>query len=190
MSRRFTLLGWLCLFWGVITAQNEPELHHLASFETGIETAAETVAFDPETSRAFFTNSAPNTFSIIGLSNPGAPALIAEVNLAPYGAGPNSVAVFNGLVAVSVEADPKTDPGKVVFFDTNGGYLHEVTVGALPDMITFSPDGSMLLTANEGEPNDDYTADPMGSVSVIGLSGGVTSATVTRQPRAAILCYQ
>lgn len=179
MYRRFTLLGWLCLFWGVITAQNEPELHHLASFETGIEAAAETVAFDPETSRAFFTNSAPNSLSVIDISNPGAPSLIAEVSLSPYGAGPNSVAVFNGLVAVSVEADPKTDPGKVVFFDTNGGYLHEVTVGALPDMITFSPDGSMLLTANEGEPNDDYTADPMGSVSVIGLSGGVTSATVT-----------
>ncbi|MCB9296946.1 MAG: hypothetical protein H6559_28075 [Lewinellaceae bacterium] len=74
----------------------------------------------------------------------------------------NSVAVANGLVAVAVEADPKTDPGKVVFFDTDGNYLEEVTVGALPDMLAFSPDGALLLVANEGEPNDDYTVDPWG----------------------------
>ena len=60
------------------------------------------------------------------------------------------------------------------------------TVGALPDMVTFTPDGSHLLVANEGEPNSygqPDSVDPVGSVSVIALAGvtpTATAATLTR----------
>ncbi|MFO7714540.1 MAG: hypothetical protein R6V78_08880 [Desulfosarcina sp.] len=37
-----------------------------------------------------------------------------------------------------MEADPKQEPGKVVFFDTNGHFLKAAMVGALPDMLTFT----------------------------------------------------
>ena len=57
-----------------------------------------------------------------------------------------------------------------------------VPVGALPDMLTFTHDGSKLLVANEGTPNPiadaPYTAlDPAGSVSIIDMETRTVVAT-------------
>jgi hypothetical protein len=91
--------------------------------------------------------------------------------LSSYGGYVNSVDVFNGKLAAAIESSNKQDPGKVVIFNTTT-YQEEkvVTVGALPDMIVYSPDGKYILTANEGEPNATYTSDPEGSVSIISTS--------------------
>lgn len=98
---------------------------------------------------------------------------------------PNSVAVKNGTVAVSyaiVGANNAQQPGVVAFYNAaTTAYINHVTVGYLPDMLIFTPDGSKILTANEGEPNSygqGTSVDPEGSVSIIDISGGVASATV------------
>ncbi|MFY7848046.1 MAG: choice-of-anchor I family protein, partial [Bacteroidia bacterium] len=72
----------------------------------------------------------------------------------------------------------KTENGKVVFFSASTlNFLKQVDVGPNPDMLTFTPDGTKVLVANEGEPNNGYTIDPEGSVSIINLSRGVASIT-------------
>jgi DNA-binding beta-propeller fold protein YncE len=73
------------------------------------------------------------------------------------------------LLAAAVEAVVPQDPGKAVFFNISADFINSVTVGSLPDMLTFTPDGDRVLVANEGEPNNDYTIDPEGSVSIINL---------------------
>lgn len=154
------------------------DIEHLASFGPGIEGGAEIAAYDAQTARLFVTNAEDNTLDRYGLSDSANPVTLSPVDLSGFGDGPNSVAVANGVVAVAVQADPAQDPGVVVFFDADGNNTGQVTVGALPDMLTFTPDGQTLLVANEGEPSDDYTVDPEGSVSIVDLSAGPGAATV------------
>ncbi len=154
------------------------ELTHLGSIEiTGEDAVAEIVAHDGATRRLFVTNSEENQLEILDYTLPLTNPEVSEVDLSPYGAGPNSVGVSNGIVAVAMEADAIDANGSVVFFDTDGNYLNDVEVGVLPDMLVFTPDGNRILTANEGEPDDDYVIDPEGSVSIIDLSGGVDNLT-------------
>jgi len=160
--------------------EEELELEVLGTYRTGIfdEGAAEIVAFDKLSNRLFSTNADANTITVLDIVDPSNPTLVTEFDMSTYGDGVNSVAAFNGVVAVAVEADPVTDNGLVVFFDNLGNELNQVEAGPLPDMIAFTNDGRQLLVANEGEPNDDYTIDPEGSVSIIDLSNGVENATV------------
>ncbi|MDI9411939.1 MAG: alkaline phosphatase, partial [Bacteroidia bacterium] len=107
--------------------------------------AAEVVAYDPATQRAFVVNALANAVDLVDLSDPSAPVRVGSISLLPFGGGLQSVATRNGLVALAVEAIPKTDPGKVVFMDTSGTIITAVTVGALPDHVSFTPDGTRLV---------------------------------------------
>ena len=153
------------------------ELTPIAQFAASGD--SEIVAFDPGTDSLYVVNGGSTELEVVSLALPGAPESVSTIDLSPFGAGANSVAVRDGVVAVAVEADPKQAPGSVVFFAADGTFLASVTVGSLPDMLVFTPDGSRLLVANEGEPDGycDGGVDPEGSVSVIDLTGGVASLT-------------
>lgn len=124
--------------------------------------------------RLYVINTEDNSLDVVNVSNPAAPTLQRRVSLAPYGAGPNSVAAHGSLVAVAVEADDATDAGNVVFLNPAGKLQATVEVGALPDMVTFTPDGRRIVVANEGEPEgyDPGQVDPEGTVSVITVRPG------------------
>ncbi|GAB4371730.1 MAG: hypothetical protein Kow00121_13510 [Elainellaceae cyanobacterium] len=165
-----------------MTAANSNNFQNVSSLLQKIGgfsgSGAEISAFDPESQRLFVVSGGAEV-QVLDLSDPTNPTLVNTLDLSTYGDGAASVAIKNGLVAIAVAADPATEPGKVVFLDTEGNFQSSIGVGALPDMLTFTPDGSKVLVANEGEPSEDYTVDPEGSISIIDLSAGVENATVT-----------
>ncbi len=148
--------------------------YHTGIFDAG---AAEISAYDPASKQLFFTNAEDNSIVVLDLSDPSYPTEVTTIDMSVYGDGVNSVAVYNGLVAVAVQADPVTDPGSVVFFKaSDASHISTATVGALPDMVAFTNDGQTVVVANEGEPNDDYDVDPEGSISILDVSGIDASA--------------
>jgi len=156
---------------------------YLGSYQNGAAgtNSSEIVSYDPTTKRLYVVNSVGGKLDVLDFTNPAAPTSVASIDIKPYG-NINSVAVHNGVVAAAMENANPQQNGSVVFFDQNGAFQQQVTAGALPDMVTFSPDGRYVLTANEGEPNATYASDPEGSVSIVDVSGGVgglTQANVT-----------
>lgn len=124
-------------------------------------------------------------------------SLVQRIDTSTWGAI-NSVAIRNGLAAFAIESSVRTSPGTVVLFDTTtrglAAGVNQFTVGALPDMLTFTPDGTRLLVANEGTPSvygprladsnghrnyGQAVNDPVGSVSIIDLVGRTVLATPT-----------
>jgi len=151
----------------------------VGTFETGAfdQSASEIVAAYGD--RLFVVNALAGSVSVLDYSDPS--AMTKEFALASAGVA-NSVAVRpDGLGVVAFESTTKTDAGHLLFFDARAkdaaaAVLGTVEVGALPDMVTIVPDGKYALVANEGEPADDFSSDPEGSVSVVKLPNKVAAA--------------
>lgn len=163
------------------TLTSKLSLEVIGEHKTGIfdQGAAEIVAYDERNLQIFKVNAEAATVDVLDIADPAHPALVATIDATALGASANSVAVHHGVVAVAIEAVNKQAPGMVAFYDARDlTLLNSVSVGALPDMVTFTPNGQYVLVANEGEPNDDYTVDPEGSVSIIDIRHGVLNAQV------------
>ncbi|MFC7366255.1 MULTISPECIES: choice-of-anchor I family protein [Bhargavaea] len=144
------------------------------------EGGTEILAYDEKLKRAFVTNGAESAIDVLSFERLDSGEFsmmkrLDRIHLAEFDIRDvddiTSVAAHpeRDLVALSVVSDPKTDPGYVVLLTKDGKFVGKIEVGALPDMVTFTPDGKKLLAANEGEPADDYSVDPEGSISVVDL---------------------
>ncbi len=89
-----------------IRAQEGPpiSLRLLGTYDTGLfdAQAAEIVAFDADTQRAFVVNGGAKTIDILDFSDPTDPSLIDQIDITVYGGGANSVDIHNGILAAAV----------------------------------------------------------------------------------------
>jgi hypothetical protein len=166
-----------------------PQLRFLSRWQNSLPPQGggglcESIAYEPQTRRLFVANSLITggqryvRVEVVNLDNPLQPTTEASLDLSAFGADVSSIAVSNGVLAAAMIQAVKTDSGRVVIVDVSGADVRaslttarSVVVGAQPDMITFTPDGTRILTANEGEPTEtgSYLPDPEGSVSIIDL---------------------
>ena len=93
-----------------------------------------------------------------------------------------SVAVSpdGSLIATALQDADYDEEGRIALFssDSDGSIelLKVYEAGIQPDMVTFSPDGRYVLTADEGEPREGYDEDdPEGSVTVVSLEDDIVS---------------
>lgn len=150
-------------------SKNGVNFKYKSTIKVGGEGASEISAFDPISNKLFVVNVESQQISVFNITSIEAPIQENPIALSAYGS-PNSVAVNNGKLAIAVEDHYKQNPGKVLLYNTtDNSLIDQFTVGALPDMVTFTKDGKQLISANEGEPNDAYTVDPLGTVSIIDI---------------------
>ncbi len=143
-------------------------------------------------SKTAFVIGGSDEMYVVSLADPSTPVLVSTITLA---GNAQSVTVnADGLIAVAVDQLATVDGstatfhanGLVQFFTTDATGVHsagQVTVGSLPDSITFNDSGTLLVTANEGEPNlfygtDDDSMDPVGTISIIEVNTATPSLSV------------
>lgn len=189
-------------------AHNTLSADLVGRYQSGVYglSAAEIVDYHPASQSAFVVNAQSGKVDVVDLSMLTQAPVYAEAGyslnnlskktdlnisvdtgLTLLGAV-NSVSVSGNLLAAAVEradalGNATQGNGIVAFYRLSDSelpqYLSFVDVGALPDNVVFSPDGSMLLVANEGEPNSAYDIDPEGSIALIAITNGVPATTAT-----------
>ena len=163
--------------------------------DTGLATGvggAEIPAFDPASKRAFAASNAG--IQVVDLTNPSAPVKLTPIDPTADGLGSKDVShviVKNGVLAVSLIASPDKTFQEKWPSTTPPPVPSSVppTSGPCPDQLTFTPDGTKVLVANEGEMTLPViqpappalplpvpaVPNPDGSVSIIDISAGLVS---------------
>ncbi|MCQ2101738.1 MAG: alkaline phosphatase [Fibrobacter sp.] len=130
---------------------------------------AEIAAFMPEVKKLFVVGDA-NAMEVVDLTDAKFPKSLPSFILDGEA---TSVTVHGNLIAASLLANPAWGEGSVEIMEFVDGNVRKVsTIKACfhPDMITFTPDGSKLLVACEGEPSEERMRDPFGAVGFVDMN--------------------
>lgn len=155
-----------------MTAATYPNINvqQVSQFDSGAgEGGSEVVSHYGD--QLFVTNGAQHRIDIFSIAGGELLQSLDLTTISGYG-GVNSVSAAAAGVAVAIENDDADANGFVALYDLSDldaePQLFEA--GNLPDMVTFSKDGSQIFVANEGERTDG--GDPAGSISIIDVATG------------------
>ncbi|MEZ9287392.1 choice-of-anchor I family protein [Vibrio lentus] len=156
-----------------------------APFDTS---AAEIVSYDSCTDKLYVVNAQAQKVDVLSMDSDSAPTSEGSIDLQSAAAASgidigaaNSVSTHQGLVAVAIENADKQQNGIIALYRSDTlELITTYTAGALPDMVSFSKDGRYIASANEGEPNADYSIDSEGSVTLVDLTNRPLQAKVTQ----------
>ena len=178
---------------GIVGGKAELTLQHLSSYSTGFSNpdggVAEIVKFNPDNKKMYIVNGATQTLDIVKINADGSTAFSAptdriDVSTAVPGIRFGDITSVDvntkkKIIALAVQEADYAKTGVILILDYNGKFLKHFAAGVQPDMVTFTPDGRYVLSANEGEPRQGYEAgavDPQGSVTIIDLQKGLENA--------------
>jgi hypothetical protein len=159
--------------------------------------SSEIVAFDKTNDRVFAPSAAPIGIAYAPVSAAGLVGTATTVAFANPFTNPSYSPVIQDVTSVAVHPTqdwgvaslvptlngPGTTlaeewtPGRLVVFNTSdGSTITTIEVGYHPDSVTFTPDGTKILVANEAENNNVTGTDAPGSITVVDVSTITSSA--------------
>ncbi|CAA0095130.1 choice-of-anchor I family protein [Zhongshania aliphaticivorans] len=150
--------------------------------------AATAVTTDSATGQMFVVNKQANSVDVWDISTPlTPPSSSSQLNLAAAASNagvsigaPKWVTIGSSYVAVAIDNVNPQANGIVALYSLADLSLEATySVGAAPKMLAFDGLSTRIAVANEGVPSNDYSSDPVGSVSIIDISSGVDSPTIT-----------
>ncbi|XP_077998577.1 mesenchyme-specific cell surface glycoprotein-like [Glandiceps talaboti] len=146
------------------------------------KTAAEQTAYDPNSQLVYVVGD--SVINIVDISDVYSQKIVYYTNIDSIA---TDIEVCGDYVAMTISAEPKIDPGKVVIYDLydpdteTWNLVQSVTVGSLPDMLQFTKDCQTIVVCDEGEHGEDSDGDyvdPEGSVTIIKF----TSKDLSQEP--------
>lgn len=182
-------------YTGYFNADSAVKAKLIARYNAGAYSAeggsAEITAYNAVNGFAYSVNGVKGTLDCVNMKNLKNSSKVetlvgTELKAAELAENAGDGFVYGDMTSVAVSPDGKTlavamqdvdytKPGRVLFFACNKDgsltYSGIAAAGVQPDMVTFTEDGAKVLTADEGEPRQGYSAagavDPKGSVTVI-----------------------
>ena len=167
----------------------------IARYDAGLVSAeggsAEITAYNSTNGFAYSVNGAKGTLELVDMREIENGSTVkklfgTELKAAELAENADDDFTYGDMTSVAVSPDGKslavamqdadyTRSGRVLFFNCNKDgsltYSGVFKTGIQPDMVIYTEDGTKVLTADEGEPRQGYTAsgavDPMGNVTVI-----------------------
>lgn len=144
------------------------EVSYVSTIEAGGMNAVEISAYCAKTKRLFSASTSHKGVLVYDIADAKNPKKITTIDISKYGGNVNSVAISNGNIAMAIENTNRQEKGIIVVYNTKSlQEIHSYEAGALPDMIAYDSKGNYIVSANEGEPSDDYLTDPKGSVTIV-----------------------